>query len=598
MNAENESYLVERKIFDIFTDETGKKYKFVIPSYQRGYRWTETQLSQLLDDLLKFKKDKENRDKIYCLQPVIVRKISETESTIDYEVVDGQQRLTSIRLILAHIQPNNVGQLYQLYYERTKSEKPSGIDAWYIVRADKTISEWFVKNSKNEKESLCDEFPALLKNRVSIIWQEMEDDSTDAALERFSKINGSKIPLSSSELVKGMILNNKNYPNGLGEQRYRAGVWDEFTRTLNEPDFSSFIGARNHRDVAPDYIVELQYEMAGNPAAHKPEIVSAYFEKSLLTEPSDASAETLFDNLLEHFRSFQDWYADPTLYNLIGYLFTQGKASVKDIEEEYKGSSREEFIKSLKKQVYEDISKYVDNMLMTPLNKAILSEDLINESILGKSLNYENNNQALQKILMVFCLLAANKEKQRYAFSPEGGWSLEHIFAQNMKFKKGDTKWLMDRTKQIDEAVSNTNDPNRKQDLEKLKNDIMNCDDTSKEEELSALCQRFIDLIELFDWDEKKCSKHCIGNLALLGKNLNSALQNPPFCEKRKKLFEKNASYPGAFPIATKNVFNKSYTTSANPYNNVNLTTWTLDDCLAYAETIREELLTLKKEVN
>ena len=66
---------------------------FVVPSYQRGYRWERTQVQELLDDLYGFNPvDPKDR---YCLQPVVVRKREDGS----YELVDGQQRLTTIFII-------------------------------------------------------------------------------------------------------------------------------------------------------------------------------------------------------------------------------------------------------------------------------------------------------------------------------------------------------------------------------------------------------------------------------------------------------------------------------------------------------------------
>lgn len=61
---------------------------FYIPSYQRGYRWSETEVVRLLDDIY------QNGKKNYCLQPVVVRKKED-----QYELIDGQQRLTTLYLI-------------------------------------------------------------------------------------------------------------------------------------------------------------------------------------------------------------------------------------------------------------------------------------------------------------------------------------------------------------------------------------------------------------------------------------------------------------------------------------------------------------------
>ena len=85
---------------------------FFIPDYQRGYRWGETQIRQLLEDLYGFFYDKRSQGAFYCLQPVVVKQMeqaqvaalglnSPTDNNVWYEVIDGQQRLTTIRIILA-----------------------------------------------------------------------------------------------------------------------------------------------------------------------------------------------------------------------------------------------------------------------------------------------------------------------------------------------------------------------------------------------------------------------------------------------------------------------------------------------------------------
>jgi uncharacterized protein with ParB-like and HNH nuclease domain len=72
---------------------------FTIPHYQRGYRWEEQEVTELLDDLWAFQKDKESGD-FYCLQPIVLRKNEQGS----YDVLDGQQRLTTIYLILIYLE--------------------------------------------------------------------------------------------------------------------------------------------------------------------------------------------------------------------------------------------------------------------------------------------------------------------------------------------------------------------------------------------------------------------------------------------------------------------------------------------------------------
>ena len=77
---------------------------FIIPPYQRGYRWESRQVEELLDDLLDFVKslktkrnrNNEGHEPYYCLQPITVVRHPENADT--YFVVDGQQRLTTCLL--------------------------------------------------------------------------------------------------------------------------------------------------------------------------------------------------------------------------------------------------------------------------------------------------------------------------------------------------------------------------------------------------------------------------------------------------------------------------------------------------------------------
>ena len=76
------------------------KGNFFVPKYQRGYRWTESQVRTLMNDL--WENCKQETQKEYCLQPVVVRKRGEA----DYELIDGQQRFTTILILLSYIKRN------------------------------------------------------------------------------------------------------------------------------------------------------------------------------------------------------------------------------------------------------------------------------------------------------------------------------------------------------------------------------------------------------------------------------------------------------------------------------------------------------------
>lgn len=79
---ENRQIILETKLI------SDVKGTFFVPSYQRGFRWGEYEVLRLLNDVYS------NGKKNYCLQPVVVRKKGDF-----YELIDGQQRLTTLYLI-------------------------------------------------------------------------------------------------------------------------------------------------------------------------------------------------------------------------------------------------------------------------------------------------------------------------------------------------------------------------------------------------------------------------------------------------------------------------------------------------------------------
>ena len=91
----NNNTLKLKSIFELLNEE------FYIPSYQRGYRWTEKQVKALLTDIWDFRNSNPKTDEFYCLQPIVVAK----EININkgpWELIDGQQRLTTIYIILSY----------------------------------------------------------------------------------------------------------------------------------------------------------------------------------------------------------------------------------------------------------------------------------------------------------------------------------------------------------------------------------------------------------------------------------------------------------------------------------------------------------------
>jgi uncharacterized protein with ParB-like and HNH nuclease domain len=81
-----------KSVYELRTDESGQPTRYFIPAYQRGFRWKATQVTQLLEDIHEFTRRKNPQpEEFYCLQPLVL--VAQEDGA--YEVVDGQQRLTS-----------------------------------------------------------------------------------------------------------------------------------------------------------------------------------------------------------------------------------------------------------------------------------------------------------------------------------------------------------------------------------------------------------------------------------------------------------------------------------------------------------------------
>ena len=242
---------------------------FYIPYYQRGYRWTEHNVEDLLDDIFVFTK---NTEKFYCLQPVVVKNKTWLENNTEiqgFEVVDGQQRLTTIFIILTYLMKEFLmvdslkneyqREIYTLRYEtRTKSEEflkniqkdYSNIDYYHISKAYQTVKNWFENPEKIQGRGDKNRFLDALLGRkdepksVQIIWYIVQEKAD--SVELFNRLNMGKIPLTNAELIKAIFLSSSSFSDFSEEEATRKKIvisqlWDVMEHQLNDDNFWSFI---------------------------------------------------------------------------------------------------------------------------------------------------------------------------------------------------------------------------------------------------------------------------------------------------------------------------------------------------------------------
>ena len=133
---------------------------FFIPTYQRGYRWETQQVEDLLNDLYEFKNNADtSAGQFYCLQPIVVKKRGE-----QFDVIDGQQRLTTILIILKYLQDRlkfsieyatRAGSkefLDDIREGAKKESKEKNIDYFFMKNAYLKVEEWFHRITEDNEE--------------------------------------------------------------------------------------------------------------------------------------------------------------------------------------------------------------------------------------------------------------------------------------------------------------------------------------------------------------------------------------------------------------------------------------------------------------
>lgn len=543
---------------------------FDIPSYQRGYRWGKDEVYRLLDDIYT------NGANNYCLQPVVVRKNFDR-----YELIDGQQRLTTLFILLKHIQKEFKPRIklnYSLSYEtRTNSEAflnsvdrelaETNIDFFHIYNAYQTIDGWFI--DQKDDVIAADKLYEYLVERVKIIWYEV--DEFEDAIALFTRLNIGKIPLTSAELVKAMFLSRDNNLEMDREKQEEISLqWDNIEKELHNNSLWYFL--TNHSNVKYQTRIDLILDLiSGKPADNKDKYFTFFYFDNLNKEEN---LNEIWKEIQHTFLILKDWYEDHELYHKIGYLIASNTKSLQDI-----------FVLSrriidgrgiTKSQFKSELDVYIRKSVAINGNYSELSYD--------KTADYAK----ISRLLLLFNVESVRQngeqthwfpfEKFKFQKSSKVSWSLEHIHAQQSEGmqKQDDWKeWLRLHTPSIvslgegnSELIKEMETACAKERLERL--------------EFEDLQQKVIQKLSSQGNTEYM---HSIANLALLNMSDNAALNNSTFDVKRNAIIEMDKK--GQFiPFCTKMVFLKYYT----PSTNNQLHFWGQPDRIAYIKAINSTL--------
>lgn len=378
---------------------------FNIPYYQRGYRWETKQVLDLLDDLFEFKLSRPKSNQFYCLQPLVVCKNQglSKENAIVFDVIDGQQRLTTIFLLMGYLQLPSFELRYEraikrdedpylwengkLTYEALQSlsdeDMASNPDYFYMKQAMACIKEWFGEKGKR--------FPGIrrlmedvIRNEhynydgttsknedqpdVRFIWYE-DEPSAGSSIGTFKRLNYGKTPLTATELIKALLFQCDVYMDRrraeMKQIAFRMSTeWDAMEKALQDDFMWSMLFPRKYEKTSRIDIVlsfvskELREKQGIEVSASEGDkdydylVFNRYIEQELQKERSyDEIVKELWSNIQDTFAVFRSWFEDRELYHLTGLYLTllnpnaqKHLQTLRTLVEEFKSNNRLSYI--------------------------------------------------------------------------------------------------------------------------------------------------------------------------------------------------------------------------------------------------------------
>lgn len=585
---------------------------FFVPGYQRGYRWGRQEVEALLNDLWEFYLQTDGEKNVfYCLQPIVLYKDEQARENL----LDGQQRLTTIYLLLSYLdsrrreegydkplftleyatREDSADFLAKKLFASEEAEVASNVDYHYMRAAYSYIKDWFTQAPKHPGAA-AKLIPLLLDEdgkgpNVRVIEYHIEDDSNP--IDVFLRLNQGKIPLTDAELTKALFLQSDKYdaqllPYVSPKLDLIASEWYAYEQQLSVPKFWHFISPYDAQSTPPSIRLLLELAARDLQSATSYQNTTVLWDSKKYTHP----CYTIFSDYLQGYSGearlkkigevweriytifglISEWYEDQELYHHIGYLMCT------------EPSKRITLLRKLLKQAKTCTAPEFKASLRREIGKKI-------EAICLNELSYEERPADIHWVLLLHNIHQHifTSEQIRFPFDlyTKEKWSLEHIYAQQ-------SEPLRNREEQIgfikehiatfrEEAFGDDEETSSLiVELESIRSQIQELD---KKESERSLFENALELITAFEVKHMgdTGSLHGLQNLCLLSRGVNSALSNRTFARKREVMREIVMTATQEYvPMATRRVFLKYY--SASPKDNAY---WRREDAEAYMEHIR-----------
>ena len=258
----------KKEIKSIFSD-----FWFLVPGYQRSYVWETDNIQDLLDDLWFAYENKPENE--YFLGSLVLKKTNK-EDFNEYEVLDGQQRLTTFFLLMAVLRDISEDErlkgvcqnrIYQEAnpYEGTPErlrivyeirDNVEGFIKEYILEKGGTLNPKIEENIKSDNTSIShmanaiNEMKSFFSDKetkqiegfgvflaLKLIFIYVSTESREDAFRMFTILNNRGIPLTSADILKST---NIGAIPTIKEQEKYAKKWEEIEGNLGK-DFDRFL---------------------------------------------------------------------------------------------------------------------------------------------------------------------------------------------------------------------------------------------------------------------------------------------------------------------------------------------------------------------
>ncbi|MDD3323101.1 MAG: DUF262 domain-containing protein [Paludibacter sp.] len=582
--------------------------RFKIDAYQRGYRWDTAQVYSLLSDINEFEPEFQS---FYCLQPLVVKKLDDNI----FELVDGQQRATTIFLILTYFNHRTFQLLYTtrgteesginsffemlsslettptlissisddfsefdnavslFWKEKITKHNPAinTVDNFYFYRTYSVVKSWFSQLDDITKE----QFKNKLITQTKVIWYLENEDSTEKnIINKFIDFNQGKIELEQAELIKALFVLDLKSISNVVQQQYEenqfADEWNLIEHQMSEEKFWQFISnSKYNSNIANKINLLFQlYNGFGKTEDHFYNYRK--FEKAFKNKDENKKPE--WQKITGLYNGLEEWYFDRTSYHLVGAVIHLTNNNIFSILETAKKAENK---------------THFCNLLRDKIKSYFKEGTIWKKSFNPDSIKY--GDDAVFKLLLLYNI-ALTEIEEVDTFFPfnrfynTNDWNIEHILAKNAdrldSFEEF-RNFHLDITDLVSKLKEDEINPENKHVILQLCNELDEFIRNNKKadcvKKINEINEKLIELLNVNDFS----------NLCFLDQSTNIKVGKKPFRRKRNIVLNLDNEIhinPNTYiPIGTQYVFSKKTT----PSKYFQIDYWSQKDKEFYIEKVK-----------